>query len=62
MKFEELKKNLRQNIEPCYIINGGESFLTTNALKIIEETLNITLPDYFLVDNALADFQKLINI
>lgn len=46
MKFEELKKNLRQNIEPCYIINGGESFLTTNALKIIEETLNITLPDF----------------
>ena len=28
----------------------------------IEQFFNITLPDYFLVDNALTDFQKLINI
>ena len=45
MKFEELKRNLSLNIEPCYVINGGESYLTTQALAIIEEALNIQFPD-----------------
>lgn len=46
MKFEELKKSLNQEILPCYIINGGESFLTTTALKTIEKTLNLSMPDF----------------
>lgn len=56
MKFEELKKSLSQNIEPCYIINGGESYLTTQALKQIEEALNITFPDFnksIFADNTI---------
>ena len=43
MKYEDLDLN---NIKPCYIINGGESFLTTSALKKIENSLNITYPDF----------------
>ncbi|MBQ3214310.1 MAG: DNA polymerase III subunit delta [Clostridia bacterium] len=45
MKFEELYNNLN-NLKPCYIINGGESFLTTTALKLIEQGLKISLPDF----------------
>lgn len=45
MKFEELYNN-RNNLKSCYIINGGESFLTTTALKLIEGALNISLPDF----------------
>ena len=28
----------------------------------IEQFFNIILPDYFLVENILSDFQKLVNI
>lgn len=45
MKFEELY-NKTNNLKACYVINGGESFLTTTALKLIEDSLNISLPDF----------------
>ncbi|MBQ9792709.1 MAG: DNA polymerase III subunit delta [Clostridia bacterium] len=45
MKFEELYNNAN-NLKSCYIINGGESFLTTTALKLIEDALKISLPDF----------------
>ena len=45
MKYEDFITNLN-NIKPCYIINGGESYLTTSALKKIEQSLNIAYPDF----------------
>lgn len=44
MKYEDFI-NL-QNIKPVYVINGGESFLTTSALKHIEDLLNLAYPDF----------------
>lgn len=46
MKFEQLKQSLKQEILPCYMINGGESYLTTYALKMIETSLNLSYPDF----------------
>lgn len=46
MKFEELQENLQKDILPAYIINGGESYLTTQAAQLIEKKLNITLPEF----------------
>lgn len=46
MKYENLEKSLEKEIAPVYMINGGESYLTTNALKMIEKALNITLKEF----------------
>ena len=46
MKFEELEKCLNNKIENVYIINGGESYLTTTALSLIEKSLNLIYPDF----------------
>ena len=46
MKYEELKQNLKKQISPVYVINGGESLLTISALNEIEKALNITIPDF----------------
>ena len=47
MKFEELSQHLSTHqFLPGYIINGGESYLTTTALKQIEQALQISLPDF----------------
>jgi len=46
MKFEELERQIKQQLMPSYVINGGESYLTTNALSLIEKHLNITMPDF----------------
>ena len=46
MKFEELQEKLQKVILPAYIINGGESYLTTQAVQLIEKKLNITLPEF----------------
>lgn len=46
MKFEELSENLKNKIESAYVINGGESFLTLEALKTIEKALNLSLIDF----------------
>jgi len=46
MKFEELENELKNNILPAYIINGGESFLTNEALCQIEKALNINFVDF----------------
>lgn len=45
MKYEELNKNLNSEISPCYIINGGESYLTTMALSKIEKAINLSFAD-----------------
>ena len=46
MDYEILKTQLSQGVGPVYMINGGESYLTTTALKIIENACNITMPDF----------------
>ena len=46
MTYEELSQNLNKEILPAYMINGGESFLTTSALEMIENACNITLKDF----------------
>lgn len=46
MKFEELELSLTKKIANVYIINGGESYLTTTALSIIEKALNLNYPDF----------------
>jgi len=45
MNYEEFVNNKTQ-LQPVYIINGGESLLTTLALKEIENRLNIMYPDF----------------
>ena len=44
MKYEEFIS--LKEVKPIYIINGGESFLTTSALKHIESLLNLVYPDF----------------
>lgn len=46
MKYEELQDKLKREILPAYMINGGESYLTVSALKMIEKALCISLPDF----------------
>lgn len=46
MKFEELKDSINRKVLPVYMINGGESFLTTYSLKLIEKSLNLSFPDF----------------
>lgn len=46
MKFEELENDLKRQIRPAYLINGGESYLTNLALKMIENRLNISFNDF----------------
>lgn len=45
MKYEDLI-TIANLSSPCYLINGGESYLTTTALKLIEKKLNINYPDF----------------
>lgn len=65
--------NIKTEIERIFEENGInitdpdsleniDSIQYVTIIVEIEQFFNITLPDYFLVDNALADFQKLINI
>lgn len=65
--------NIKTEIERIFDENGInitdpdsleniDSIQYVTIIVEIEQFFNITLPDYFLVDNALADFQKLINI
>lgn len=63
MKFEEVKRSLNQQILPCYIINGGESYLTTTALKTIEKALNLTMPDFnktIFTDESQKSAQEIV--
>ncbi len=46
MKFEEFKDNIKKEVLPFYMINGGESYLTTYTLKIIEQSLNLSFSDF----------------
>lgn len=50
------------NITDPDSLENIDSIQYVTIIVEIEQFFNITLPDYFLVDNALADFQKLINI
>ena len=61
MKFEELTKNVN-NLKPCYIINGGESFLTTSALKTIEDSINMSLPDFNKVIFSDESYKTAVDI
>lgn len=46
MIYEMLKDDLKKNILPAYIINGGESYLTVSALNSIEKALNLTYTEF----------------
>lgn len=50
------------NISDPDSLENIDSIQYVTIIVEIEQIFNITLPDYFLVNNALADFQKLINI
>lgn len=50
------------NITDPDSLDNIDSIQYVTIIVEIEQFFNITLPDYFLVNNALADFQKLINI
>lgn len=50
------------NITDSANLENIDSIQYVTIIVEIEQFFNITLPDYFLVENALADFQKLINI
>ena len=50
------------NITDPDSLENIDSIQYVTIIVEIEQFFNITLPDYFLVDNALTDFQKLINI
>lgn len=63
--------NVKAEIERIFMENGInetdpsileniDSVQYVTIIVEIEQFFNITLPDYFLADNALADFQKLI--
>lgn len=63
MRFEDLQDNLQKEILPAYMINGGESYLTVSALKMIEKALNITFPDFNIVkigDDYTRGMQNLV--
>lgn len=45
MKYIELKKQLKSNIENAYIIYGDDRYLCFDALKKIENALSITIKD-----------------
>ena len=45
MKYIELKANLKQGIKNAYLIFGDDRYLCYDALKKIEDSLNITIKD-----------------
>ena len=45
MKYVELKSQLKTKIEKTYLITGDDRYLCYDALKKIEEALNITIKD-----------------
>lgn len=45
MKFVELKKNLSKSIMSQYLVEGEDRFVVNSAVKLIEKSLNLTLPD-----------------
>lgn len=46
MKFEELKKSLINGVKPAYFIFGEDVDLLYSALTLIENSCNITMPDF----------------
>lgn len=55
MQFDALESSLKEQIFPSYMINGGESFLTTTALKKIEKALNISMPE---INKVIVSFDS----
>jgi len=45
MNFIEFEKSIINKVDNAYLINGGEGYLTQKALKLIEQQLNINLPE-----------------
>ncbi len=45
MKFAELKKSLKSNIESCYLLKGDDSFLIDRSYSLIYDALNMTMDD-----------------
>ena len=65
--------NIKAEIQRIFEENGIDITIPDNLENIdsiqyvtiiveIEQFFNIILPDYFLVENILSDFQKLVNI
>lgn len=53
MNYENLENSLKTEICTSYIINGGESFLTVSALKMIEKAMGLSFPT--LNKNVFSD-------
>lgn len=49
MKYIELKKNLKNNIENAYLIFGDDRYLCLDALKKIQESANINFKDMNII-------------
>lgn len=62
MKIDEFRLSIKNKILPCYMINGGESFLTMYALKEIEKALNLSYPDFNKVIFADDSYKTAIDI
>lgn len=63
MKYEDFLQTINKDVLPFYMINGGESYLTTNALKEIEKALNISYPDFNKViigDDSFKSAQDIV--
>jgi DNA polymerase III delta subunit len=45
MKYVELKANLKNKVESAYLISGEDRYLCFDALKKIEDALNISIKD-----------------
>lgn len=56
MKFVELKKSLSDSIANIYLIEGEDRFVVQSSLKLIENAINLSMPD---VNRIVLDSDKL---
>ena len=61
MKFVELSKSLRNNIDKCYFINGEDAFLRAQAVKLICNYCGRELEElnYSVFDDENFDIEKI---
>lgn len=50
------------NIADAESLESIDSIQYVTIIVEIEQFFNIVLPDYFLIENSFADYQKLVNI
>lgn len=62
LKVEKIFEENGVNITDPESLENIDSIQYVTIIVEIEQLFNITLPDYFLAENALVDFPKLVNI